>query len=72
MPKPKPEPWITVKDAYDGIEKYLLAGPKGLSWIAAHAFQHGMSTPRPSREVPVDKEQREFLASLQRGLRRTA
>lgn len=34
-------PWFTIRDAYDGIETFLLDGPKGMSEICKMASERG-------------------------------
>lgn len=34
-------PWLTIRDAYDGIETLLLDGPKPMAEICKYAETHG-------------------------------
>lgn len=36
-----PTPWFTIRDAYGGIETFLLDGPKSMTEIATHARRFG-------------------------------
>ncbi len=36
-----PTPWLTIRDAHDGIETFLLDGPKGMSEICKMAREYG-------------------------------